>query len=119
MRVGAHNIVRRRVSIYVRICLSVTCGSVCVQTALFLFFIFFIEWPLFLTYLWSNIEKILTVYFNNCVAATMEIFSVGAGFVKIAGVETDLFLTIDDTGILRGTVKIYYSSVYVCTCVCM
>ena len=68
---------------------------------------------------WSNIEKILTVYFNNCVAATMEIFSVGAGFVKIAGVETDLFLTIDDTGILRGTVKIYYSSVYVCACVCM
>lgn len=40
---------------------------------------------------------------KNCPYATMEMFSVGAGFVKIAGVETDLFLTIDDTGILRGT----------------
>ena len=38
----------------------------------------------------------------------MEIFSVGAGFVKISGVETDLFLTIDDTGTLRATVNTKY-----------
>ncbi|XP_078370640.1 uncharacterized protein LOC144654380 isoform X2 [Oculina patagonica] len=35
--------------------------------------------------------------------AIVEICSVGAGLVKIAGVETEFFLTIDDSGILRAT----------------
>ncbi|XP_068703350.1 uncharacterized protein [Montipora foliosa] len=35
--------------------------------------------------------------------ATVEICSVGAGLVKIAGVETEFFLTIDDSGTLRAT----------------
>ena len=29
----------------------------------------------------------------------------GAGLVKIAGVETEFFLTIDDSGVLRATVS--------------
>ena len=39
--------------------------------------------------------------------ATVEICSVGAGLVKIAGVETEFFLTIDDSGTLRATVSHY------------
>lgn len=35
--------------------------------------------------------------------AIVEICSVGAGLVKIAGVETEFFLTIDDSGTLRAT----------------
>ncbi|XP_020613682.1 uncharacterized protein LOC110051924 [Orbicella faveolata] len=35
--------------------------------------------------------------------AIVEICSVGAGLVKIAGVETEFFLTIDDSGVLRAT----------------
>ena len=31
----------------------------------------------------------------------------GAGLVKIAGVETEFFLTIDDSGTLRATVSAY------------
>ena len=31
----------------------------------------------------------------------------GAGLVKIAGVETEFFLTIDDSGTLRATVSVY------------
>ena len=38
----------------------------------------------------------------------MEICSVGAGLVKIAGVETEFFLTIDDSGTLRATVSINF-----------
>ena len=37
--------------------------------------------------------------------AIVEICSVGAGLVKIAGVETEFFLTIDDSGTLRATVS--------------
>lgn len=33
----------------------------------------------------------------------------GAGLVKIAGVETEFFLTIDDSGVLRATVSKKYS----------
>lgn len=40
---------------------------------------------------------------KDCPYAIVEICSVGAGLVKIAGVETEFFLTIDDSGTLRAT----------------
>ena len=47
-------------------------------------------------------------YFLSILTAIVEICSVGAGLVKIAGVETEFFLTIDDSGILRATVSWEY-----------
>ena len=38
--------------------------------------------------------------------ATLEIISVGAGLVKMLGVEAELFVTIDDSGVVRATVSI-------------
>ena len=43
--------------------------------------------------------------FCSILTAIVEICSVGAGLVKIAGVETEFFLTIDDSGVLRATVS--------------
>ena len=37
----------------------------------------------------------------------------GAGLVKIAGVETEFFLTIDDSGTLRATVSVYIKRLFV------
>jgi hypothetical protein len=37
--------------------------------------------------------------------ATLEIISVGAGLVKMLGVEAELFVTIDDSGVVRATVS--------------
>lgn len=37
--------------------------------------------------------------------ATLEIISVGAGLVKMLGIEAELFVTIDDSGVLRATVS--------------
>ena len=42
--------------------------------------------------------------------AIVEICPVGAGLVKIAGVETEFFLTIDDSGTLRATVSTIFHS---------
>lgn len=41
--------------------------------------------------------------------ATLEIISVGAGLVKMLGVEAELFVTIDDSGVLRATVSNFYN----------
>lgn len=38
--------------------------------------------------------------------ATLEIISVGAGLVKMLGMEAELFVTIDDSGVVRATVSI-------------
>lgn len=46
--------------------------------------------------------------FYFILTAIVEICSVGAGLVKIAGVETEFFLTIDDSGTLRATVSNWY-----------
>ena len=48
---------------------------------------------------------LLTGVFSSPLTAIVEICPVGAGLVKIAGVETEFFLTIDDSGILRATVS--------------
>ena len=40
--------------------------------------------------------------------ATLEIISVGAGLVKMLGVEAELFVTIDDSGVVRATVSYPY-----------
>ena len=54
---------------------------------------------------WSSYFRALIRIFCSILTAIVEICSVGAGLVKIAGVETEFFLTIDDSGVLRATVS--------------
>lgn len=54
---------------------------------------------------WSLYFRALIKIFCLILTAIVEICSVGAGLVKIAGVETEFFLTIDDSGVLRATVS--------------
>lgn len=46
-----------------------------------------------------------TYVFSFSLLATLEIISVGAGLVKMLGVEAELFVTIDDSGVVRATVS--------------
>ena len=49
-------------------------------------------------------------------AVNLDVIPVGADLVKIWGVEAELFLMIDDAGLLRGTVSnfLFSKSCYVC-----
>ena len=57
-------------------------------------------------YVWTK-NKLLMASAFSCLA-TLEIISVGAGLVKMLGVEAELFVTIDDSGVVRATVSYPY-----------